>query len=107
MCTSHLNHYKNRHYCGGSAQSISSGTLNNKRTHLEVKTKLGNKCASWEVTQHEKLIRVMNTQHPVGSGEMMCSITLCGLIQAAISQVTASSDTWEQEEEEKELSVDS
>lgn len=83
----------------------SIGTLN--KTHLQVETKLGNKCASWDVTQHEKLIRIMNTQHPVGSGGIMCSITLCGLIQAGISQVTASSDTWEQEEEEKELSVGS
>lgn len=33
----------------------------------------------------------------------MCSITVCGLIRAGISQVTASSDTWEQEEGETRL----
>lgn len=60
-----------------------------------------NKCASWEVIQQEMLILIMNTHCPGASGGKRCCIILCGLIQAGISQVTASSDTWEQEGEEK------
>lgn len=68
---------------------------------------MGNKCASWEVIQHEMLIHVMSTQSPVASEGIICSIISCGLIQAGISQVTASPDTCEREEEEKQLSAGS
>lgn len=70
-----------------------------------MKTKMGNKCASWEVIQHEMLIHIMNTQSPVCLGrDNLAGSFHVVLIQAGISQVTASSDTREREEDEKRLS---
>lgn len=53
------------------------------------------------------LIHIMNTACPVASGGIISSFISCGLIQAGISQVTSFPNTWEQEEEEKELSAGS
>lgn len=50
------------------------------------------------------LFTVWSHSVPVASGGIMRAVTVCGLIWAGISQVTASSYTWEQEEVETWLS---